>query len=991
MAGGLSPAEVEAVVEGADGVVLASRVALRAIATVAAAMAAAGMCAAAAGGAASNQRGGAAAAAVRLIMATTAALAAFGLFGWRVAGHETYPAAGAATGVGANMGVEAGVARLHVAALAGLAATFAVAGMAERAFSALNVLMVGTLVGGVLSPLAMRLEWAPGALFAPESGARSAALDIAGCGPLHIVSGAAALACAVFVGPRKDSQGRRRFDEKANAGAASLLKASAITGGTRDAAGKPFSGAFEGHDEALSGIGGLMAMWGLSLSACGAAPWAAAMPDFLGRTLLCTVLAAAAGSAAAAAGSVLVSKLKGYGGALPASTCVRGAIAGTAAVACGAPVLSSGGSVAVGAVAGLGFVASVYGLAYLRIDDALDIIASHLVGGLVGMLLGGVFAQPHLVSLTYGQEAADAMGGAGMRLLHALAVVVTVCAMSFLGTSSLFAWPSLKASLRRRRLRTMVDSPSNSICGSFSSGGFSSGSSERSDSNNKFEFLPGVDQSVLNSGPFDRGELLKFVQNLRSISVVQRRKAKEGERARASAERESADASVPDGSVARASSDASDRTPGDAALSYTNVDMDLLNGIEPLYDFLSAPLTMADELSHQLEHAYVVMRAQWKWLKHCLCGVVPEGKRRTSASRTRVRFLDERKDWNVEVKAATVTAKGEDRVLVLPSPDGGGNGEGAMSDSQWRAGELGNATLVCVFDGHAGFEAAELARERFPWALLSALSTRLRKRRGMSEALPKALSKAMAEIDALTKESQTRAGCTATAMVIRDGIITTANVGDSRGVIGLPEGGVEMPMSCGVLGINLFQRREHTFRLTVDHRLDDSPSEVRRLRLGGAMVSRLRERSSGVEVGPLRAWPGGLAVSRSLGDGKAHPAVNAKPYISRFDLNTLAPATTRMLVTVASDGLWDMLEDHEVMARQRRAKSCSRAARRLSYVATLRRREQHKPDDISVVCLKLEREPLVGDQLKAVKEQGGFVKHLSDAATVVATGDLGER
>jgi hypothetical protein len=49
-----------------------------------------------------------------------------------------------------------------------------------------------------------------------------------------------------------------------------------------------------------------------------------------------------------------------------------------------------------------------------------------------------------------------------------------------------------------------------------------------------------------------------------------------------------------------------------------------------------------------------------------------------------------------------------------------------------------------------------------------------------------------------------------------------------------------------------------------NHRLDDNASERVRLEGAGREVS-----SSAVEgrpVGPLRVWPGGLAMSRTLGD-----------------------------------------------------------------------------------------------------------------------------
>ena len=49
-----------------------------------------------------------------------------------------------------------------------------------------------------------------------------------------------------------------------------------------------------------------------------------------------------------------------------------------------------------------------------------------------------------------------------------------------------------------------------------------------------------------------------------------------------------------------------------------------------------------------------------------------------------------------------------------------------------------------------------------------------------------------------------------------------------------------------------------------NHRLDDSKAERKRCERGGAEIA--RSELEGKPVGPLRVWPGGLAMSRTLGD-----------------------------------------------------------------------------------------------------------------------------
>lgn len=58
----------------------------------------------------------------------------------------------------------------------------------------------------------------------------------------------------------------------------------------------------------------------------------------------------------------------------------------------------------------------------------------------------------------------------------------------------------------------------------------------------------------------------------------------------------------------------------------------------------------------------------------------------------------------------------------------------------------------------------------------------------------------------------------------------------------------------------------------------------------------------GVPVGPDRVWPGGLAMSRTLGDPSA-PHVTAAPEVRCVTL----PTTGGRLI-IASDGVWDHMQ-----------------------------------------------------------------------------------
>ena len=136
-------------------------------------------------------------------------------------------------------------------------------------------------------------------------------------------------------------------------------------------------------------------------------------------------------------------------------------------------------------------------------------------------------------------------------------------------------------------------------------------------------------------------------------------------------------------------------------------------------------------------------------------------------------------------------------------------------------------------------------------------------------------------------------------------------------------------------------------RLTRDHNPDD-PFEARRLVDAGARLARMRQ--GGQEVGPMRSYPGGLAVSRAIGDLNAR-AVICKPECTRMPV----PASGGRVV-LASDGLWNALGDGEVATIAHEAES-SRSAAHALLRAVFQRRGAH--DDITLVVVDVPPPPLV--------------------------------
>ncbi|KAF5198515.1 phosphatase 2C [Thalictrum thalictroides] len=232
---------------------------------------------------------------------------------------------------------------------------------------------------------------------------------------------------------------------------------------------------------------------------------------------------------------------------------------------------------------------------------------------------------------------------------------------------------------------------------------------------------------------------------------------------------------------------------------------------------------------------------------------------------------------NVKYGYAAQSRKGEDYYLV-------------KTDCQRVPGNsLSTFSVFAIFDGHNGNAAAIFTKENLLNHVMGAIPRGLGRGEWL-QALPRALVSGFVKTD---KEFQSRgetSGTTVTFVIIDGWTVTVASVGDSRCVLDAQGGGVS--------------------DLTVDHRLEDNVEERERVTASGGEVGRLSI-VGGVEVGPLRCWPGGLCLSRSIGDMDVGEFIVPIPYVKQVKLSS---AGGRLII--ASDGIWDALSSE--MA----AKSC---------------------------------------------------------------------
>ncbi|XP_074308449.1 putative protein phosphatase 2C 12 [Silene latifolia] len=185
-----------------------------------------------------------------------------------------------------------------------------------------------------------------------------------------------------------------------------------------------------------------------------------------------------------------------------------------------------------------------------------------------------------------------------------------------------------------------------------------------------------------------------------------------------------------------------------------------------------------------------------------------------------------------------------------------------------------------LLDGHNGTAAAIYAKEHLLSNVLNAIPSDLN-RDDWVAALPRALVAGFVKTDKDFLAKGQASGTTITFVIIEGWFVTVASVGDSQCVFESPEGDV--------------------YCLSADHRLETNEEERERVTASGGEVGRLNT-GGGTEIGPLRCWPGGLCLSRSVGDRDVGEFIVPVPYVKQVRLSS---AGGRLIIS--SDGVWDML------------------------------------------------------------------------------------
>ncbi|KAE8791803.1 putative protein phosphatase 2C 33 [Hordeum vulgare] len=208
-------------------------------------------------------------------------------------------------------------------------------------------------------------------------------------------------------------------------------------------------------------------------------------------------------------------------------------------------------------------------------------------------------------------------------------------------------------------------------------------------------------------------------------------------------------------------------------------------------------------------------------------------------------------------------------------------------------------SVFAVFDGHNGVSAAVFSKEHLLDDVMNAVPQGI-SREDWLQVLPRALVAGFVKTDIDFQRKGEMSGTTATLVVIDGFTVTVASVGDSRCILDTQGGVVSL--------------------LTVDHRLEENAEERERVTASGGEVSRLNL-CGGQQVGPLRCWPGGLCLSRSIGDTDVGEFIVPIPHVKQVKLSS---AGGRLII--ASDGIWDAVSS-EIAAQACRGLPAELAAK----------------------------------------------------------------
>lgn len=257
-----------------------------------------------------------------------------------------------------------------------------------RAYIWLTIAMTGFIY-----PVAGHWVWAAGGWLG-----KLGMIDFAGSAVIHALGGFAALAAAIFIGPRIGKYGK--------SGRANIVPPSNLP---------------------LASVG-VFILW-FGWFGFNAGSTLSATNGSIGHIAVTTMLSASSGCAAC----ILFTMFR-YKKADPPMV-INGALAGLVGITAGCSFVSDGAAILIGVICGIAMILVTEWLERRKIDDPVGAFAVHGVSGSIGALAVGLFAVPQLASEA-GQGYYGLFYGGGWHLLGVQALgLIVVAAWGFLLTT----------------------------------------------------------------------------------------------------------------------------------------------------------------------------------------------------------------------------------------------------------------------------------------------------------------------------------------------------------------------------------------------------------------------------------------------------------------------------------------------------------------------------------------------------------------------------
>lgn len=296
----------------------------------------------------------------------------------------------------------------------------------------------------------------------------------------------------------------------------------------------------------------------------------------------------------------------------------------------------------------------------------------------------------------------------------------------------------------------------------------------------------------------------------------------------------------------------------------------------------------------------------------------------------------------------------KDRELApggAPTTEGNGHAAGAEGgEALPNPSIVANFSYFGVFDGHGGKGSAKFCSESLLGLILDEGATagaqapeehgdearvcmdalsddevrEIDAQEKFVATLPDSLDAAFKGADSEWKGKDLPSGTTATVALITGWELVCASVGDS----------------CAY-----FHTGKQLLQVSGNHRIEEDKSsgkvivteEITRVRSSGGSIARAE--IEGKAVGPLRIWPGGLAMTRTIGDRSAEDVSSSEPEIRHL---TMPQEGGRLIM--ASDGLWDAITPKQAFSLIKGTQATKAAATKLCKASV---KALGKRDDIS--------------------------------------------